>query len=240
MPQPALNRLARPSRPRPSGPIHPQARSPPLSAGPRWPTRGRPPPELHGPPQQGGSASVAHDHEQQVGEAMRRLGIVAVLATLLMAVSASAALAVAPTEVIQTGGLHVCEGTALDVSAGSTGAGKFLTATGEVCGAGRTATATLSATATATVGCVTRGGGTPSGLEEVATATAAREDFPTRQGRGSFDVSTEPLNVGDFDFACPSAQQTEVLVGPITFTDVTLTITSQTGTITATFPDIDP
>jgi hypothetical protein len=78
------------------------------------------------------------------------------------------------------------------------------------------------------------------GLEEVATATTASEQFPTRQGRGSFDVSTEPLSVEDFDFECPSAQQTEVLVGPITFTDVTLTITSQTGTITATFPDIDP
>jgi hypothetical protein len=187
-----------------------------------------------------GERSVAQDHEQPTGEAMRRLGIVAVLATLVMAVSASAALAVAPTEVIQTGGLHVCEGTTLDVSPGSTGAGKFLTATGEVCGAGRTATATLSATATATVGCVTRGGGTPSGLERVRTATAASEQFPTRQGRGSFDVSTEPLSIGDFDFECPSAQQTEVLVGPITFTDITLTITSQTGTITATFPDLDP
>src|SRR5215213_9149952 len=144
---------------------------------------------------------------------MRRLGIVAVLATLLMAFTASAALAVAPTEVIQTGGLHVCEGTVLDVSPESTGAGKFLTATGEVCGAGRTATATLTSTATATVGCVTRGGGEPSGLEEVSTATAASEDFPTRQGRGEFDVSTEPLTITDFDFDCPSAQQREVLIG---------------------------
>src|SRR5215212_669473 len=169
---------------------------------------------------------------------MRRLGIVAVLATLLMAVSASAALAVAPTEVIQTGGLHVCEGTVLDVSPESAGAGKFLTATGEVCGAGRTATATLSATAT--VGCVTRGGGTPMGLEEVATATTASETFRTRAGRGTFDVSTEPLTIEDFAFECPSAQQTEVIVGSVTFTDITLTITSQTGTITATFPDLDP
>ena len=87
---------------------------------------------------------------------------------------------------------------------------------------------------------MTRGGGTPSGLERVRTATAASEQFPTRQGRGSFDVSTEPLSIEDFDFACPSAQQTEVLIGPINFTDVTLTITSQTGQIVATFPDIDP
>jgi hypothetical protein len=170
---------------------------------------------------------------------MRRIGIVAVLATLLMAFSASAALAVAPTSVTQTGGLHVCEGTVLDVTADKTD-GAFLTATGEVCGAGRTATATLSATAEATVGCVTRGGGEPMGLEDVSTATAASETFRTRAGRGAVDVSTEPLNIGDFDFECPSAQQTEVLIGPINFTGNTLTITSQTGTITATFPDIDP
>jgi len=171
---------------------------------------------------------------------MRKLGIIAVLALLVTALAAVPALAVAPTSVTSTGGLHVCAGSALDVSPESTGAGKFLTATGEVCGAGRTATATLSADANATVGCVTRGGGTPSGLEEVSTATAASEDFPTRQGRGTFDVSTEPLNITDFDFECPSAQQTEVLIGPITFTDVTLLITSQTGTIRAEFPDIDP
>src|SRR5215217_7582286 len=171
---------------------------------------------------------------------LRKLGIIAVLSLIVTALAAVPALAVAPTSVTQTGGLHVCEGTTLDVSAQSTGAGKFLTATGEVCGAGTTATATLSANAEATVGCVTRGGGTPSGLEEVSTATTASENFPTRQGRGSFDISTEPLTIEDFAFECPSAQQTEVLVGPITFTDVTLTITSQTGTITATFPDIDP
>ena len=54
---------------------------------------------------------------------MRRIGIVAVLATLLMAFSASAALAVAPTSVTQTGGLHVCEGSALDVTASKTDGG---------------------------------------------------------------------------------------------------------------------
>jgi hypothetical protein len=171
---------------------------------------------------------------------LRKIGIIAVLSLIATALAAVPALAVAPTTVESTGGLHVCQGSVLDLSAESTGAGKFLTATGEVCGAGPTATATISSTAEATVGCVTRGGGTPSGLERVRTATAASETFRTRQGRGTFDVSTEPLSIGDFDFSCPSAQQTEVLVGPITFTGNTLTITSQTGTITATFPDIDP
>src|SRR5215217_4705531 len=170
---------------------------------------------------------------------MRRIGIVGALSLLLMAFSASAALAVAPTSVTETGGLHVCQGTALDVTATKTD-GAFLTATGEVCGAGTTATATLTSDVSATVGCVTRGGGEPMGLEEVFTTTTASEEFPTRAGRGSFDISTEPITIEDFAFECPSAQQTEVLVGPVTFSNIVLTITSQTGTITATFADIDP
>src|SRR5215203_1833191 len=170
---------------------------------------------------------------------LRKFGIIAVLSLIATALAAVPALAVPPTSVTETGGLHVCQGSVLDVTATKTD-GAFLTATGEVCGAGPTATATLSATATATVGCVTRGGGTPMGLEEVATATTASETFRTRAGRGTFDVSTEPLTIEDFAFECPSAQQTEVIVGSVTFTDITLTITSQTGTITATFPDLDP
>jgi hypothetical protein len=170
---------------------------------------------------------------------LRKFGIIAVLSLIVTALAAVPALAVAPTSVTSTGGLHVCEGSALDVTADKTD-GAFLTATGEVCGAGRTATATLSATAEATVGCVTRGGGTPMGLEEAATGTTGEVTFRTRSGRGTFDVSTDPITIEDFDFQCPSAQQTEVIVGPVTFTDITLTITSQTGTITATFPDLDP
>src|SRR5215207_6033391 len=170
---------------------------------------------------------------------MRKLGIIAVLSLIVTAIAAVPALAVAPETVTQTGGLHVCEGTALDVTATKTD-GAFLTATGEVCGAGRTATATLSSTVTATVGCVTRGGGEPMGLEEAATGTTGEVTIRTRSGRGAFAVSTDPITIEDFDFQCPSAQQTEVLVGPVTFTDITLTITSQTGEIVATFADIDP
>jgi hypothetical protein len=170
---------------------------------------------------------------------VKRLGLIVAFAMMLVGFSALPALAVPPTTVTETGGLHVCQGTTLDVTADKTD-GAFLTATGEVCGAGRTATATLSATATATLGCVTRGGGEPRGLQEVATVTTASETFRTRSGRGAFDISTEPLTVGEFAFECPSAQQTEVIVGPVNFTDITLTIVSQTGQITATFPDLDP
>jgi hypothetical protein len=170
---------------------------------------------------------------------VKRLGLIGVLSLVIAAIAAIPALAVPPTTVEETGGLHVCAGSALDVTADKED-GAFLTATGEVCGAGRTATAVLSADVEATVGCVTRGGGEPMGLEEVATGATGEVTIRTRAGRGAFTVSTEPVTIEDFDFECPSAQQREVIVGSVTFTDITLTITSQTGTIEATFPDLDP
>jgi hypothetical protein len=173
---------------------------------------------------------------------LRKLGIIAVLSLIVTAIAVVPALAVSPTTVTSTGGLHVCQGSTLDVSPDTTASGgKILTATGEVCGAGTTATATLSADVSATLGCVTRGGGTPSGLERVRTTAVGSETFQTRSGRGSFDVDTNAIDVNSFTFSCPSRQQTEVLVGPVTFSNIVLTITSQTGTITATgFGDIDP
>src|ERR671939_244033 len=154
------------------------------------------------------------------------------LAALIGAVAAisTAAFAVGPTSVTQTGGLHFV-GTP-DVTATKTDTSAFLTATGEVAGAGPTATATLSATADVTRGCINRGsqGQQPSGLQRSFTTTTGSQTFNTRSGRGSFDVSTNPVSVAGF--TCPD-RMTPVLVG-VTFTDVTLTVTSQTGTTTAT------
>jgi hypothetical protein len=65
------------------------------------------------------------------------------------------------------------------------------------------------------------------------------DEFNTRQGRGEFTVTTEEIEPGAGGFECPSRQQTEVIIG-VTFTDITLTVESQTGTITATFADQDP
>ena len=173
---------------------------------------------------------------------MKRLALVVGFALTLLGFSASPALAVAPTSVTTTGGLHVCENTTLDVTAtkttGPTGTA-FLTATGEVCGAGTSATATLSATAVVTVGCITPSGSNePKGLRTTTTTVTGSQTFETRQGRGTFTVSTNAVGVPS-TFDCPSPNMTETLVS-VTFTNVTLTITSQTGTITATFPDIDP
>ena len=153
-------------------------------------------------------------------------------------VTASTALAVGPTSVTRTGGLHFVG--APDVTATKTADSAFLTATGEVAGAGSTGgTADLSATAEVTRGCINRGSKDqqPSGLQRSFQATSGTVEFPTtRQGRGTFTVSTEPITAAPF--TCPD-QMTPVLVS-VLFTDVTLTVTSQTGTTTATFPDIDP
>jgi hypothetical protein len=108
-----------------------------------------------------------------------------------------------------------------------------LTVTGEVAGAGTGAgTATIDAGVTATVGCLTpKENNEPQGLQEASTTVTATATFePTRQGRGTFTVSTEPITIEDFDFECPSANQHETPVGPITFADPVLTINAQTGT----------
>jgi hypothetical protein len=161
------------------------------------------------------------------------------LAALIGAVASisTAAFAVGPTSVTQTGGLHFVGSP--DVTATKSSTSAFLTATGEVAGAGSTATATLAANADVTRGCINNGSKDqqPSGLKRTLTATSGQQTFDTRSGRGTFNVSTDPITAAPFK--CPDSM-TPVLVS-VTFTDVTLTITSGSSkTLTATFPDIDP
>jgi hypothetical protein len=106
--------------------------------------------------------------------------------------------------------------------------------TGEVAGAGRTATATVEATAHITSGCINRGGNDPSGLEESTDQVTGSVDFNTRSGRGSFTVETNEVTGPAQGFECPSNNMREVLVD-VTFSDITLTVTSQTGTISEEF-----
>jgi len=164
----------------------------------------------------------------------------------MLSTGAFAQTVVTPTDTTRSGGLHFVGEPTLTVD--KTDEGATLTATGEVAGAGTGAgTATLEADVTATVGCITPSGSNePQGLEEASAAVTATATFePTRQGRGEFTVTTEPLTIEDFTvdgepFACPSANMEETLVGAITFSNIVLTINAQTGTITATFPDVDP
>lgn len=175
-----------------------------------------------------------------MSENLKKIGIpLATIASAIMllapAILSTGAYAVAPTTTTRDGGLHFVAGTVdLQRTDGS------LTVTGQVAGAGQGAgTATLEADVSATVGCITPpGNNEPSGLEEAETTVTATVPFePTRQGRGDFTVTTEAITIEDFDFACPSDNMEEVLVGDISFTNIVLTIEAQTGTITATFPD---
>ena len=159
---------------------------------------------------------------------VRRLSVAAVLALAIAATLMA-------TAAFGQQGLHFV-GTPT-VTATKTATSAFLTASGEVAGAGTTATATLSANATVTTGCINRGsqGQQPSGLQQTTTTVSGTTTFNTRQGRGTFTVSTEPITL---DRTCPD-QMVPVLVS-VVFTDVTLTVTSQTGTITQSFGTIDP
>ena len=191
---------------------------------------------------------VVTNKRGNMSEAIKKIGIpTATIASALLLVIAPAilstgAFAIAPTEVTQTGGLHFVGQPDLqvnkDIENGQVTSAS-LTATGEVAGAGRTATATLSATAEVTQGCINRGGGDPQGLQRTTTTVTGSDTFNTRQGRGTFDVTTSEITAPSGGFTCPSRNMTPVLVS-VDFTDITLTVTSQTGTTTATFPDQDP
>jgi hypothetical protein len=160
---------------------------------------------------------------------MRKLFTMFVAILTLLALTTTATLAVGPTSVTRSGGVHFVGQPNLTVS------GTSLVATGEVAGAGPTATATLTATADVTRGCINRGSKDqqPSGLKRSFTTQTASETFRTRSGRGSFNVATEPISAAGF--ACPD-RMVPVVVS-ITWTDISLTITSQTGSTTAYFPD---
>jgi hypothetical protein len=176
---------------------------------------------------------------------LRKFGIIAVLSLLALALAAVPAFAVAPTTTTTTGGLHYCNDVAnnpnltvnktFDANGFVTSAS--LSATGTVCGAGPSGSATLTSTAIVTTGCVNRGGNEPQGLERTTTTVTGSDTFRTRQGRGSFSVTTNEISPSIR--TCPSANMQPVLLG-VTFTDITLTVTSQTGTITSTFPNQDP
>ncbi len=167
---------------------------------------------------------------------LKRVGIIAVLGLIVGLLTAIPAFAVAPTDITRTGGLHFVGQPTVTATKDGTA---FLSTSGEVAGAGTQATALLTATAEVTQGCITRGGGEPRGLQRITTTVTGSETFETRQGRGTFAVTTNEITAPSGGFTCPSAQQTPVLVS-VTFTDITLTVTSQTGTTTAFFADIDP
>jgi hypothetical protein len=152
--------------------------------------------------------------------------------------STPGAFAIAPEDTTRSGGLHFVGDPNLTVNKDDDSAS--LSVSGEVAGAGNGGTARLEATAVITVGCITPSGSNePRGLQEFDEDVVGEATFDTtRQGRGTFDFTTDSVGLPS-DFDCPSANMEETLVS-VTFTDITLTVIAQTGTITATFADQDP
>jgi|SRR5215204_1163669 len=176
-----------------------------------------------------------------MSEDIKKIGIptTAIAMALLMIAPASlGAFAIAPTDTTRSGGLHFVGQPDLQVV--KTDDTAFLRVTGEVAGAGTGGTATLSSTAIVTVGCITPpGNNEPTGLQTDTQTVLGTADLEiTRQGRGTFDVQTTEVTIPS-DFECPSANMEETLVS-VLFTEIVLTINAQTGTITATFEDVDP
>jgi hypothetical protein len=134
---------------------------------------------------------------------MRKLGIIAVLSLMALALAAVPALAAttASTPASSTtrdGGLHFVGTPTATATLNTTTNTSTLSASGEVAGAGSTGgTATLTSTVTITRGCVTPpGNNEPSGLVRSTGTTSGQANFPTtRNGRGTFTVSTTPITL---------------------------------------------
>ncbi|GLC26555.1 hypothetical protein [Roseisolibacter agri] len=136
------------------------------------------------------------------------------------------------TSTERDGGLHFVGVPDLTVETGD--GGVYLQSTGEVAGAGKTATARLSAEVSVLSGCLNRGSKNqePSGLDRSTSQTAGEVTFNTRSGRGTFTVETEPVS----GRSCPDTMDPVVISA--TFTNVVLTVTSSSKTTTAYFEDI--
>ena len=185
-----------------------------------------------------------------MSESIKRkaIPIAAIAVALVMiapAILSTGAFAIPPTTTTTDRGLKFVGQPQLTVNKVTNAAGfvtsASLTAVGEVSGAGTGGTATLSATAEVTQGCINKAGNDPQGLQETEETVIGEAELDiTRPGRGTFEVTTTEITAPSEGFTCPSANMTPVLVS-VDFTDIVLTITTDEGkTITATFPDQDP
>lgn len=155
--------------------------------------------------------------------------------TAVLPTAITAVLVLMSSTSLMTGAAYAQQGLHFVGQPTATVEDNVLTVTGEVAGAGRTATATLTGEAIVTQGCVTPSGSNePRGLQTTTEDIDVTDTFNTRQGRGTFDLEFEAT--GDPNFECPSARMQEVVVD-VAFTNLVLTITSQTGTIVTELPD---
>ena len=146
---------------------------------------------------------------------MRKLGIIAVLSLMALALAAVPALGAAPN----TGNAHFIK-SATNASVQNNNLVVNFKETG--LSAGSTETLTLNATGTATYQCFNNGGNHPKAAnkETVSSDLSNTQNFPVDQnGNLVGTISLAPPGPGDF--SCPSGQ---TLVGPtdVSYTNIVL------------------
>jgi hypothetical protein len=155
---------------------------------------------------------------------MRKIGIIAVVALMALALAAVPAIAAAPT----TGNAHFIK-SATSASVQDNNLVVNFKETG--LSAGSIETLTLNATGTATYQCFNNGGNHPKAgnKETVSQNLSTSQNFPVDQnGNLVGTISLAPPGPGDF--TCPAGQ---TLVGPtnVSYTNIVLTDVTSGATI---------
>ena len=150
---------------------------------------------------------------------MRKIGIIAVLSMLLVAVTAAVALAAAPKFHSATSSVN--NSGALVVNFDERGLGN-----GNI-------DYTLTADATATYACINGGGRNPSAANKrtVEGSVSAGGSFESKNGRVVASLTTGPLSRGDF--SCPPGQR--LVLASVSYTNIVLTDT--TNNVSTSVPD---
>jgi hypothetical protein len=145
-------------------------------------------------------------------QVLRRLGIIALLSMLVVALTAVPALTQNPHFVGQVR---------------FTDLGTTLQATGSVAGLGnQNIDVILTATGTASIDCRNPGGNIAPGQSKAVTVTGSRTNVEVKNGRANFTVVTEePVAPAD---ACPNPQWTPI-VRDVEFTSATITVIQPSG-----------
>ncbi len=141
---------------------------------------------------------------------MRKLGIIAVLSLMLVAVTASVALAAAPK--FHSATSSVANNGALVVSFDERGLGN------------ENIDYTLTADATATYACINRGGKNPSAANKqtINDDVSGGGSFEPKNGRVVDSLSAGPISAGSF--SCPSGQR--LVLASVSYTNIVLTDTT--------------
>lgn len=150
---------------------------------------------------------------------MRRIGIIAVLSLMLVAVTAAVALAAAPKFHSATSSVN--NSGALVVAFDERGLGN------------ENIDYTLTADASATYACINGGGNHPKAANKETTngEVSASGSFEPKNGRVVASLSAGPISAGSF--SCPSGQR--LVLASVSYTNIVLTDT--TNGVSTSVPD---